>query len=270
MKTLDKWQEKAYRMDNDLFIRVLMQGTGPNGPVLAIYNGIFLGKRHRLISIMEKSLHELKLNWSTECSEMTWIESMVYIGGYVNATPVDLLERKPAFLNNFKAKSDYTRGLIQTEGLKVLRDLHRGDFSLLTIMNPLGGKVDEVMEYETAYVHRGATYMIQYVVTTQDTSQKTTAKNHEFMTKVYDTMASHIPTLDGIRESYVNYKDLDLGLTDLCPSNCSCPDSWGHAYYKRNFDRLVRVKTRVDPYSFFLFEQSIPLSHKQGECLKFS
>ncbi|GER48918.1 FAD-binding Berberine family protein [Striga asiatica] len=270
MKTLDKWQKKAYRMSRDLFIRVLMQRSGLNGPVLAIYNGIYLGTRDKLVSIMAKSLPELNLNGSTECREMTWIESMVYIGGYLNGKPVDLLDRKPAFLNSFKAKSDFTRGLIPMKGLEALRDLHNaGDFSLLTIMNPLGGKVAEVSEYETAYVHRGAAYMIQYVVTTSNTSLETTAKNHEFMTKVYDTMANYIPTSDGMRESYVNYKDLDLGLTDFCPSNCSCPESWGHAYYKRNFERLVMVKTRVDPYNFFFFEQSIPLWYKQGECLKF-
>ncbi|CAA0827579.1 FAD-binding Berberine family protein [Striga hermonthica] len=271
IKTLDKWQKKAYRIDRNLFIRVLIQRSGPNGPVLAIYNGIFLGTVDKLVSNMMKSLPELKLNGSTECREMSWIESMVYIGGYANGKPIDLLDRKPAFLNSFKAKSDFTRGLITMKGLEALRDLHNtGDFSLLTIMNPLGGRVAEVEEYETAYVHRGAAYMIQYVTTTLNTSLETTAKIHEFMTKVYDTMTSYIPTSDGTRESYVNYKDLDLGLTDFCPSNCSCPESWGHAYYKRNFERLVMVKTRVDPYNFFLFEQSIPSWYNQGECLKFS
>ncbi|VFQ98199.1 unnamed protein product [Cuscuta campestris] len=33
---------------------------------------------------------------------------------------------------------------------------------------------------------------------------------------------------------------------------------WGVKYFKNNFDRLVRVKTMVDPQDFFRNEQSIP------------
>jgi hypothetical protein len=33
---------------------------------------------------------------------------------------------------------------------------------------------------------------------------------------------------------------------------------WGAKYFKGNFNRLVKVKTRVDPENFFRYEQSIP------------
>ncbi|KAJ7015310.1 Cannabidiolic acid synthase [Populus alba x Populus x berolinensis] len=33
---------------------------------------------------------------------------------------------------------------------------------------------------------------------------------------------------------------------------------WGTKYFKNNFDRLVHVKTKVDPANFFRNEQSIP------------
>jgi hypothetical protein len=33
---------------------------------------------------------------------------------------------------------------------------------------------------------------------------------------------------------------------------------WGNKYFKNNFDRLVHVKTIVDPANFFQNEQSIP------------
>uniref|UniRef100_A0A6N2N443 Berberine/berberine-like domain-containing protein n=1 Tax=Salix viminalis TaxID=40686 RepID=A0A6N2N443_SALVM len=34
---------------------------------------------------------------------------------------------------------------------------------------------------------------------------------------------------------------------------------WGRKYFKNNFDRLVRVKTAVDPANFFRHEQSLRL-----------
>ena len=61
------------------------------------------------------------------------------------------------------------------------------------------------------------------------------------------------------REAFLNYRDLDIG--------CASPNSneslssakvYGAKYFKENFDRLVRVKTTVDPDNFFNNEQSIP------------
>jgi FAD/FMN-containing dehydrogenase len=61
------------------------------------------------------------------------------------------------------------------------------------------------------------------------------------------------------RQVYVNYRDLDLGINKL-DGNTSYKQAsiWGRKYFKNNFDRLVRVKTAVDPANFFRHEQSIP------------
>jgi hypothetical protein len=60
------------------------------------------------------------------------------------------------------------------------------------------------------------------------------------------------------RQAYVNYRDLDLGINK--ETNTSFPEAsvWGTKYFKDNFYRLVRVKTKVDPDNFFRHEQSIP------------
>ena len=34
---------------------------------------------------------------------------------------------------------------------------------------------------------------------------------------------------------------------------------YGVKYFKNNFERLVKVKSRVDPDNFFRYEQSIPV-----------
>ncbi|KAL1214975.1 Berberine bridge enzyme-like 26 [Cardamine amara subsp. amara] len=57
------------------------------------------------------------------------------------------------------------------------------------------------------------------------------------------------------REAYVNYRDLDLGKnTKNVKSNIKEAQVWGPKYFKDNFDRLVRVKSKVDPENFFRHE----------------
>ncbi|XP_073130769.1 cannabidiolic acid synthase-like [Henckelia pumila] len=65
---------------------------------------------------------------------------------------------------------------------------------------------------------------------------------------------------DSEREAYVNYRDLDIGANNDNGTTTSYPQAkiWGSKYFKNNFDRLVRVKTVVDPGNFFKNEQSIP------------
>ncbi|CAL9242014.1 unnamed protein product [Arabidopsis halleri] len=62
------------------------------------------------------------------------------------------------------------------------------------------------------------------------------------------------------RQAYLNYRDLDLGLnTKNAKSSFKQAQVWGGKYFKDNFNRLVRIKTMVDPENFFRHEQSIPL-----------
>jgi len=60
------------------------------------------------------------------------------------------------------------------------------------------------------------------------------------------------------RSSYINYRDVDIGVNGPGNANHAEARVWGKKYFKRNFDRLVEVKTKVDPSNFFRYEQSIP------------
>ncbi|WMV15524.1 hypothetical protein MTR67_008909 [Solanum verrucosum] len=61
------------------------------------------------------------------------------------------------------------------------------------------------------------------------------------------------------RAADFNYRDLDLevnnvnGSTSYAQARIS-----GERYFKNNFDRLVQVRTKIDPTNFFRNEQSIP------------
>lgn len=65
------------------------------------------------------------------------------------------------------------------------------------------------------------------------------------------------------RAAYFNYRDLDIGINIYNQSgdntiSYDMASAWGLKYFKNNFDRLVRVKTQLDPTNFFRNEQSIP------------
>ena len=60
------------------------------------------------------------------------------------------------------------------------------------------------------------------------------------------------------REAYVNYRDLDLGMNKKNSTSYIQATAWGNMYFKDNFNRLVKIKTKVDPDNVFRHEQSIP------------
>ncbi|KAK9106013.1 hypothetical protein Scep_022857 [Stephania cephalantha] len=66
------------------------------------------------------------------------------------------------------------------------------------------------------------------------------------------------------RGAYINYRDLDLGQNRI-DGSASYEEAkvWGVKYFNGNFDRLVKVKSKVDPSNFFNNEQTIPLDHLQ-------
>ncbi|KAK4763000.1 hypothetical protein SAY86_008768 [Trapa natans] len=114
-KILHRWQEVVDKLDEDLFIRVLIQPASKAGSssgkrtVTTSYNALFLGTADSLLKIMEESFPELGLT-RKDCMETSWIKSVLYIAGYPNGTPPEVfLQGKSLFKNYFKAKSDFVR-----------------------------------------------------------------------------------------------------------------------------------------------------------------
>ncbi|CAF2070144.1 unnamed protein product [Brassica napus] len=60
------------------------------------------------------------------------------------------------------------------------------------------------------------------------------------------------------RGAYLNYRDVDIGVNDHGEDSYKEGEVYGRMYFGKNFDRLVKIKTAVDPGNFFRNEQSIP------------
>ncbi|GMN64425.1 hypothetical protein TIFTF001_033493 [Ficus carica] len=262
-KLVHRWQQVVDKLDEDLFIRVLINpvslgnNTGQR-TISTAYQALFLGGTDRLLEIMRKSFPELGLTIK-DCEEMSWIQSVVYISGsYPSGAPIEvLLQGKTSSKVSFKAKSDFVRQPIPEKVLEGFWKRVLEEENPYIIWTPYGGMMSKISESATPFPHRkGTIFMIQYLTAWSD-GDKSAAKHVNWIRSLYDFMAPYVSK--NPREAYVNYRDLDLGMNEKNGASFVEASVWGNNYFKNNFHRLAWVKTKVDPNNFFRHEQSIPL-----------
>ncbi|GMN64431.1 hypothetical protein TIFTF001_033496 [Ficus carica] len=255
-----KWQYIADKLHEDLFIRIILQNVGEGNnqkTVQASFNSLFLGGKERLVQLMKERFPELGLQ-ARDCIEMSWIQSVLYIAGYNKDQPLEvLLDRETLYKSKFKAKSDFVNTPIPEVGFKGIWDMFSQEEVVFMIMDPFGGKMNEISEFETPFPHRkGNLYNIQYMVKWDADGVGESNKHLRWIRVLYWYMRPHVTRSP--RGAYVNYRDLDLGTNNLVKKSYQEARTWGVKYFKGNFERLARVKNKVDPDNFFRNEQSIP------------
>ncbi|MBA0785236.1 hypothetical protein Gotri_025763 [Gossypium trilobum] len=123
-----------------------------------------------------------------------------------------------------------------------------------------GGIMDRIPEDATPFPHRaGNLYKIYYNVNWQEQDNVNSQKYIDWSRRVYNYMTPFVSKSP--REAYANYRDLDIGSNNVGITRYTQASVWGRKYFKNNFDRLVQVKTKIDPENFFKHEQSIPPLH---------
>jgi hypothetical protein len=257
---LYRWQQIADQLDEDLFIRVQIQTANVSShgkrTITTSYNAMFLGDANRLLQVMKHSFPELGLT-RQDCIETNWINSTVYMSGFANNTPPEvLLQRINMDRAYFKGKSDYARKPIPEKALEGLWEKLFEAESPLVVFTPYGGMMNQISESQTPFPHRNGTkFMILYWSSWQDATENV-AKHINWTRKVYSYMTPYVSK--NPREAYANYRDLDLGMNRNSNTSFVEASAFGTNYFKDNFYRLVNVKTKVDPENFFRHEQSIP------------
>ncbi|XP_017978050.1 PREDICTED: reticuline oxidase-like protein [Theobroma cacao] len=265
---VDRWQHVADKLPEDLFVRLVLdvvnssRNTGEK-TVRAAFISLFLGDSERLLSIMNERFPELGLTQS-DCIETSWVQSVLFWTNIPIETETDiLLDRTPSSLVFLKRKSDYVKKPIPKAGLEWLwkRMIELQVPQLL--FNPYGGRMAEIPSTATPFPHRaGNLWKIQYVTNWNEAGTEAadhyiglTRKLHGYMTR----FVSKNP-----REAFLNYRDIDLGVNHNGRQSYMEGRVYGIKYFKGNFNRLVQIKTRVDPGNFFRNEQSIPTLPYQG------
>ncbi|KAJ0488876.1 putative cannabidiolic acid synthase [Helianthus annuus] len=119
--------------------------------------------------------------------------------------------------------------------------------------------MNEVPADATPFPHRaGNLFKIQYQITWNDAGPEA-ANNYMNQSRVmYEFMEYYVSK--NPRSTFLNYRDLDIGvMTGTGINGYRSGRVYGEKYFMGNFDRLVKIKTAVDPDNFFRNEQSIPV-----------
>jgi FAD/FMN-containing dehydrogenase len=105
---------------------------------------------------------------------------------------------------------------------------------------PWGGAYNRTAEDATAFAHRGELFSLKHTaIVDSDSSKLSSVQPGSWLMKSWMTARPW-----GSGRVFPNFPDPDL-------------DDWGHAYYGRNYERLLRIKERFDPDNVFRFHQSL-------------
>ncbi|KAJ8758570.1 hypothetical protein K2173_000291 [Erythroxylum novogranatense] len=258
-KLVHRWQYIANKLPEDLYILAFVEKTnsGPGGSLTkeAKFTGLFLGGINELLQLVEQRFRDLGLA-KEDCSEMSWVESNLYFSDIPSGTPLEILLDRTLLKSTFKAKSDYLKvPMPETVFETVWKMLDEVDVAGMELI-PYGGRMSEIPESSIPFPHRADNICkIGYLVSWDEA--ESSEKYISWIRKLYSYMGLYVSK--DPREAYANYRDLDIGVNDPAgKTSYEKASIWGKKYFKNNFDRLVRVKTQIDPTNFFRNEQSVP------------
>jgi hypothetical protein len=247
---ITKWQQVAPSLPEDLMIRIMAMGD------TAMFEALFLGTCKDLLPLMGSRFPELGVK-QADCKEMSWVQSTAYIPMGASATVNDLLNRTSNIKAFGKYKSDYVKDPIPKAVWEKIYTWLAKPGAGIMIMDPYGAKISSIPDKATPFPHRqGMLFNIQYV--SFWSGEAGGAAPTQWSRDMYAFMEPYVTK--NPRQAYVNYRDLDLGVNQVV-GDISTYESgrvWGEKYFRCNFERLARIKAKVDPTDYFRNEQSIP------------
>ncbi|KAL1830843.1 hypothetical protein ACET3Z_000494 [Daucus carota] len=196
--------------------------------------------------------------------DTAWVEAGVLLGELYyriaekRGTELQvLLEREWHKKNYLKSKSDFvTKAVSKPELEKIFQKMMQlGD--IIMQWNPYGGRMNNISESAVPLPQRaGYLFKIQYIVYWTHDGKANAEQNMQNSREFYEFMAPYVTSSP--REAFLNYRDLDIGQNPMCNASYATAKAYNLKYFKGNFERLVKIKTAVDPTNFFRNEQSIP------------
>jgi hypothetical protein len=155
---------------------------------------------------------------------------------------------------------------ISFEGIRTALDILEKEPKGYVILDPYGGIMRNISSDAIAFPHReGNLFTIQYLVEWKERDDNKSNEYIHWIREFYNAMTPFVSF--GPRAAYINYMDFDLGVMELLHDKTSMVPTrdavevarvWGEKYFLRNYDRLVEVKTYIDPDNVFSNQQSIP------------
>eukprot|EP00253_Pinus_taeda_P030902 PITA_30902 len=229
-KLVHQWESIASALEEDLYLRMTVSGTqlkGGQTDVQLTFNGMYLGPLHELLDIVNKSFSEMGMVTS-DCKETSWIGSISYTA-YTN---------RPSYaIDTIPKKVTSNRNRISSKAL--FRHRHGMEHG-----NSWKSCLEILMFFSI---------LLGYQITWNDPSED--AESIAWIQRLYHYMAAYVS--NSPRAAYVNYLDLDLGVAPNGTDTVEEGRSWGEKYFVNNYDRLVKIKSTIDPNNVFRNSQSI-------------
>jgi len=258
-----QWQTAATTTNDGIFMRMLIQPItskvtkGQKTARITII-ALYLGKADELVSILAKDFPLLKLK-KENTTEMSWIESVLWWANFDKGTSPDvLLDRRPDSAIFGYRKSDYVQTPITKDGLQWLwkKIIELGKVGL--VFNPYGGRMNQVASDATPFPHRaGNLFKVQYSISWRESGPEAEQNATAQIRRLYSYMT---PFVSKARSAFLNYRDVDIGVNHFGANSYEEGKVYGVKYFgPENFNRLVGIKSVVDPENFFKSEQSIPV-----------
>ncbi|GAV71992.1 FAD_binding_4 domain-containing protein/BBE domain-containing protein [Cephalotus follicularis] len=268
-KLVHEWQYVGPNLQDEFYLSCFVGAHLPEAKTVGIsatFKGFYLGPRSEAVSILEQAFPELGIV-EEDCKEMSWIDSILFFSGLGNGSSLsDLRNRLLQDKNYFKAKSDYVRNQISLTGIKAALDILEKEPKGYVILDPYGGIMHNISSDSIAFPHRfGNLFTSQYLVVWYEEDNEKSNGYTEWIKGLYNAMTPFVSW--GPRAAYVNYVDFDLGVMEFISNGTTSVPSedaveiarqWGEKYFLKNYDRLVRAKTLIDPNNVFTNQQGIP------------
>ncbi|CAN6177878.1 unnamed protein product [Urochloa humidicola] len=157
---LTRWQEVGSTLPSDINIRVIIMGQQ------VIFQSLYLGKCGDLVPMLSTLFPELGMR-SSDCLEMTWLQSVAFFDSWNPNAPVESLLNRRTGLSTFtKNKSDYVRKAIPKDEWQKIFGWFAMNGAGMLILEPHGGFIGTVPAPATPYPHRTG---VLYKCTTSST-----------------------------------------------------------------------------------------------------
>ncbi|XVE81223.1 hypothetical protein DITRI_Ditri15bG0045700 [Diplodiscus trichospermus] len=265
-KLVHRWQYVAPNLPDSFFsgVAATRVNSSQDGKmtIQASFYSSFLGGIDELLQIMQERFPELGLV-REDCTEMSWIESILYLGLLPNETLNILLDRtyqNPGLSPSFKVKSDYVKKPIPEFAFQGIwsKLFEEEAHNASVVFVAYGGRMAEIPDTSTPFPHRaGNLYKIIYNVGWQEEDNRRSQWYINWSRRIYSYISPFVSKSP--RGAFINYRDLDIGVNNKGKISYAKASVWGRKYFANNFKKLAYVKTMIDPENFFKHEQSIPL-----------
>jgi FAD/FMN-containing dehydrogenase len=240
-RVADAWQRWAPGAPDELFSLLDLEASG-SGSIRVGSSGQLFGTEAQLQALLASFFAAGTAPDTLEVRTLPYLDAMLLWAGCSDALHCRLGDGVGR--STFAAKSDYVNGQLSTAGIDALVGAVEARAAApaagSVLLDAYGGAINRIPKASTAFVHRDASFSLQYIAGWSPASGDAGAlAAASWLRSTYATMRPYVSGL-----AYQNYIDREL-------------PRWGLAYYGSNYARLRQVKRQYDPHNVFRFAQSI-------------